>query len=83
MATFVPTSLVPAARDEARLVVLQRGLTEAERAFSDEAPVIGLGAAFTKWGSATAVNMAGPLGQPFFSIWHRASPTAPWHYIAG
>ena len=23
-----------------------------------------------------------PQGTPFFTIWHRASPTAPWRYIA-
>lgn len=143
MAPLVPPQLVPSARDDARRAVLQRGLSEAERAFSDEAQTIGLGAAFTKWGGETAVNMggpasveyvvgaaaigrsvgagapgatspvewstdvaivassgdlgisfgyirphappasaAGPQGQPFFTIWHRASPTAPWRYIA-
>ena len=39
---------------------LRKALAEAERAFSDEAQTIGLGAAFTKWGSETAVNMGGP-----------------------
>jgi hypothetical protein len=140
---LVPARLVPPVADEARRAALERSLTEAERAFSDEAQTIGLGAAFTKWGSATAVNMggpnsaeyvvgaeaigrsvgagapgttspvewstdvamvassgdlgisfgyirphgkpadgAGPQGQPFFTIWYRASPTAPWRYIA-
>ena len=143
MAPLLPTSLVPPARDAARLAVLQRGLSGAERAFSDEAQTVGLGAAFTKWGSPTAVNMGGPTsaqyvvgaeaigrsvgagapgptspvewstdvaivassgdlgisfgyirprakagdgaapqGQPFFTIWYRASPTVPWRYIA-
>ena len=143
MAPLVPPRLVPVARDDARQHALERGLSDAERAFSDEAQTIGLGAAFTKWGSATAVNMGGPdsaeyvvgaaaigrsvgagapgttspvewstdvalvassgdlgisfgyirphaapasgaapQGQPFFTIWHRASPTAPWRYIA-
>lgn len=143
MAPLVPARLVPAARDDARQHALERGLSDAERAFSDEAQTIGLGAAFTKWGSATAVNMGGPdsaeyvvgaaaigrsvgagapgttspvewstdvalvassgdlgisfgyirphaapasgappQGQPFFTIWHRASATAPWRYIA-
>ena len=120
-----------------------KSLADAERAFSDEAQKIGLGAAFTKWGSATAVNMGGPnsagfvvgpeaigksvgagapgptspvdwstevglmassgdlgisfgyirpnakpadgttpQGTPFFTIWHRATPTSPWRYIA-
>jgi hypothetical protein len=120
-----------------------RELSAAEKAFSDEAQNIGLAAAFTKWGSPTAVNMGGPnsagyvvgpeaigksvgagapgttspvewstdvaiaassgdlgvsfgyirptarpadgstpQGQPFFTIWHRASPAGPWRYIA-
>ena len=143
MPPLVPARLVPAVADAARRAALERGLTDAERAFSDEAQTIGLGAAFTKWGSATAVNMGGPnsaeyvvgaeaigrsigagapgttspvewstevaivassgdlgisfgyirprakaadgvapQGQPFFTIWHRASPTGPWRYIA-
>jgi ketosteroid isomerase-like protein len=141
--TLVPARLVQAVTDAAHRAALERGLTDAERAFSDEAQTIGLGAAFTKWGSATAVNMGGPnsaeyvvgaeaigrsigagapgttspvewstevaivassgdlgisfgyirprakaadgvapQGQPFFTIWHRASPTGPWRYIA-
>ncbi len=143
MPPLVPPALVPAVSDGARLAMLEGGLAEAERAFSDEAQRIGLGAAFVKWGSATAVNMGGPAsaafvvgadaigrsvgagapgttspvewstdvaivassgdlgisfgyirphgapgtgarpqGQPFFTIWHRASATAPWRYIA-
>ena len=42
-----------------------KSLADAERAFSDEAQKIGLGAAFTKWGSETAVNMGGPNSAGF------------------
>jgi ketosteroid isomerase-like protein len=144
MAPLLPAALVPPVSG---VPVTQtppsKSLADAERAFSDEAQQIGLGAAFTKWGSVTAVNMGGPnsagyvvgpeaigksvgagapgttspvewstevgvmassgdlgisfgyirpngkppggappQGSPFFTIWHRASPTAPWRYIA-
>jgi ketosteroid isomerase-like protein len=143
MAPLLPSALVPAKSDAAHLDALRASLSGAERAFSDEAQTIGLGAAFTKWGSETAVNMGGPNnagyvvgavaigknvgagapgptspvewstdvalvassgdlgisfgyirphgkppegappnGSPFFTIWHRASATAPWRYIA-
>jgi ketosteroid isomerase-like protein len=143
MTPLLPARLVAATSDPATLEALRRSLAGAERAFSDEAQRIGLGAAFTKWGSATAVNMGGPAsagyvvgaaaigtsvgagapgptspvewstevgivassgdlgisfgyirpnatppagapanGQPFFTIWYRATPDAPWRYIA-
>ncbi|MGD9906300.1 MAG: DUF4440 domain-containing protein [Vicinamibacterales bacterium] len=143
MAPLLPAALVPPRPDAAHLAALQKDLAAAERAFSDEAQQVGLGAAFTKWGSDTAVNMGGPTsasyvvgasaigrsvganapgptspvewstevavvassgdlgisfgyirpngppppgappnGTPFFTIWHRPSPTAPWRYIA-
>jgi ketosteroid isomerase-like protein len=143
MAPLLPVALVPARADAAHLAALQQDLSAAERAFSDEAQKVGLGAAFTKWGSDTAVNMGGPNsagyvvgaaaigrnvgagapgptspvewstdvaivassgdlgisfgyirpngpppagappnGSPFFTIWYRPSPTAPWRYIA-
>jgi ketosteroid isomerase-like protein len=143
MAPVLPATLVPARNDAAHLEALRKDLAAAERAFSDEAQQVGLGAAFTKWGSDTAVNMGGPNnagyvvgaaaigknvgagapgptspvewstdvalvassgdlgisfgyirpngkppegappnGTPFFTIWHRQSPTAPWRYIA-
>lgn len=142
MEPLLPTSLVAVPRDATVIDALRR-LSAVEKAFSDEAQRIGLEAAFTKWGSPTAVNMGGPnsagytvgaeaigkavgasapgstspvewstdvaivassgdlgisfgyirpnarppdgsipQGQPFFTIWHRASPTAPWRYIA-
>ncbi len=60
MTPVLPAALVPANNDAAHLEALRQNLTAAERAFSDEAQQVGLGAAFTKWGSATAVNMGGP-----------------------
>jgi ketosteroid isomerase-like protein len=119
-------------------------LEEAERAFSRDAQVMGLGPAFAKYGSPEAMNLGGPqpgftLGNeaiarlvaegaegtggsrspvtwgpdqvivagsgdlgvsigmivtnaepppgrpkavPFFTIWRRASPDAPWRYVA-
>ena len=60
MTPLLPTSLVAPATDVARGEALRQSLVEAERAFSDESQTIGLGAAFSKWGSETAVNMGGP-----------------------
>jgi ketosteroid isomerase-like protein len=141
MAPLLPARLVPA--DASRVAAHEASLSAAEKAFSDEAQTVGLGAAFTKWGSDTAVNMGGPdsagyvvgaaaigknvgagapgstspvewstdvalvassgdlgisfgyirpnaksadgkipQGNPFFTIWHRSSTTAPWRYIA-
>lgn len=124
---------------EARGPALER----AERAFSDEAQVIGLGPAFAKYGTADSMNLGGaanagfvfgaeaiaklvsegqPAGGstlnwsadrvvvaasgdlgvsighirfneraadgseraaiPFFTVWRRAAPDQPWHYVA-
>jgi ketosteroid isomerase-like protein len=60
MAPLLPAALVPVKSDAAHLDALRVSLSGAERAFSDEAQTIGLGAAFTKWGGETAVNMGGP-----------------------
>jgi len=118
-------------------------LAEAERSFSRDAQVIGLGPAFAQYGSADAMNMGGAedaafvigataiadvvvrgrpatgspvswgpervlvassgdlgvtigmiypnapaadgsraAGFPFFTVWHRPNPAAPWRYIA-
>lgn len=59
MAPLLPAALV-AARTGPVDLELVRSLSAAERAFSNEAQSIGLGPAFTKWGSDTAVNMGGP-----------------------
>jgi ketosteroid isomerase-like protein len=60
MPPLLPTALMPARNDAAHLEALRKDVAAAERAFSDEAQQVGLGAAFTKWGSDTAVNMGGP-----------------------
>jgi hypothetical protein len=143
MTPSMPDKLVPSSEDPTMRASFVQSLTAAEKAFSDEAQKIGLGAAFAKYGSADAMNMGGPseagfvigadaigkavgAGQPangssvswsaesaivassgdlgitfgyirphapdgtspppapipFFTIWRRASPTAPWRYIA-
>jgi ketosteroid isomerase-like protein len=143
LASSLPAQLKPVATDATTLAGHRQSLMAAEQAFSDEAQKIGLGAAFTKYGSADAMNMGGPnaasfvigneaigrdvgSGQPtdssplswsaetaivassgdlgvtfgyirqnaptgttsaqppipFFTIWRRASPTAPWRYVA-
>jgi ketosteroid isomerase-like protein len=60
MAPLLPAALVPVRSDAAHLNALRASVSGAEKAFSDEAQTIGLGAAFTKWGSESAVNMGGP-----------------------
>jgi hypothetical protein len=51
--------------DSAAVARYEASLDSAERAFSDEAQRIGLGAAFAKYGSADAVNMGGPDSPEF------------------
>lgn len=61
---MMPASL-PAAMvtpDRSRLAAAESSLAAAEKAFSDEAQKIGLGAAFTKYGAADAVNMGPEAG---------------------
>lgn len=142
VAPAVPAAIVAASLDTAAIARFRESLAQAERAFSNEAQVIGLGPAFARHGSADAVNMGGPndvgfvtgaaaigraigsrgdsttssvswaadyrvivassgdlgitfgmirpnapaegqpAGFPFFTIWRRAGPTAPWRYIA-
>jgi ketosteroid isomerase-like protein len=141
LALSLPAKLVPVVRDAAVVARYAKEVDAAERAFSGEAGVIGLGPAFAKYGSADAINIGppdvsdfvigseaigksvgggGPPGPskiswapdhvvaassgdfgatigyieipadgnrpagrvPFFTIWRRASPTAPWRYIA-
>ena len=143
MTPSTPEKLVPSPSDPAARASFVESLTAAEKAFSDEAQKIGIGAAFTKYGLPDAMNMGGPdepgfvmgadaigksvgAGQPtnssavnwsaesaivaasgdlgvtfgfirqnapdaaspapaavpFFTIWRRSSPTAPWRYIA-
>ena len=139
----LPDHLVSPTSDSAVIRAHAASVADAERAFSAEAQVIGLGPAFEKFGRADAVNMGGPqsaefvrgnvaIGQsvgagataddlviwgpehvfvassgdlgvtigtieigrksagdgaprqrvPFFTIWRRDGPGAPWRYIA-
>ncbi len=141
MPPVLPDLMVAPSQDSAALESHRASLVAAERAFSDDAQVIGLGKAFAKHGSADSVNVNagrpgftvsseaigrnveafrpgpgspatwgttiaivassgdlgvslgtsftnGPDGKPgptptqtFFTIWRRASPSAPWRHI--
>ena len=59
MAPALPALVVPANTDSAAVERHRSSLDQAERAFSDRAQKIGLGAAFAQFGSADAVNMGG------------------------
>lgn len=63
----LPATLVPATADATALASHRTSLMKAEKDFSDEAQVIGVGPAFAKWGSADAMNLGGP-GNPGFVI---------------
>lgn len=67
MAPALPLHLVPPTSDSALIAMHKASLEAAEKAFSDEAQKIGVGAAFAKHGSADAVNM-GPSNQPMFTV---------------
>lgn len=138
MAPALPAKLTAPLADSAVISAFVTSLAAAEKSFSDEAAVIGLGPAFEKYGRADAMNIGrdaaftfgnveiakgvgGPAptqastlvwgadyraivassgdlgvsigyirrkddpsapGQPFFTIWRRESPAAPWRYIA-
>ena len=57
MAPLLPAKLVAPAKDPALVATLGGSLAAAEKAFSDEAQTIGLGAAFRRNGRADAMNM--------------------------
>jgi hypothetical protein len=147
----LPAQIVTAPSDAAAIERSRESLADAERSFSRDAQAMGIGAAFTLYGSPDAANFGGPdvatfvfgneaigaavgagsppnsspvswgpektivagsgdfgvtIGyiirnqaavdpsasagpggktpppQPFFTIWRRASPAAPWRYIA-
>lgn len=139
LAPSLPAKIVAPSSDPATLAAYGKSLGDAEQAFSDEAAVIGLSAAFLKFGRADAMNMGrdpaftignepiaksveppenfgkpsqlvwksdhtvmvassgdlgvsigwirrtsdpGAAGIPFFTIWRRDNPSAPWRYIA-
>lgn len=144
MASVLPAAIVGPAKDAALVEQYRKSLQDAETAFSNDAQVMGIGPAFTKWGSPDAINLGPPdvpvfivgndrigvgvgggsqapgspvkwgadfktivaasgdfgvtighivpnapgadgkpqPGRPFFTIWSRANPSAPWRYIA-
>ncbi|MGE0866607.1 MAG: nuclear transport factor 2 family protein [Vicinamibacterales bacterium] len=144
MANVLPAVIVQPTADAALIEQYRKGLADAETAFSNDAQTMGIGPAFTKYGSPDAINLGPPdvpvfivgndrigvgvgggstapgspvtwgpdlrtivaasgdfgvtighivpnapgangkpqPGRPFFTIWHRANPSAPWRYIA-
>jgi hypothetical protein len=143
LAPALPAALQAPARDATVIAAHRASVIQAERDFAGEAQVIGLRAAFAKYGSADAMNIGGPTnagfvlgneaiatsvsqgspegpspvnwgadralvassgdlgvtfgfiepndapaaGQPkprfpFFTVWRRAAPGAPWRYVA-
>jgi len=67
MEPSLPERMVPPSTEAARTTAFGEGLAAAEKAFSDEAQKIGIGAAFAKHGRPDAVNMGGPK-EPGFVI---------------
>jgi hypothetical protein len=65
MAAVLPMRLVHASSDAAAIEKHAAGLAAAEKAFSDLAQTVGLGAAFARNGRADAVNMGGPKDAAF------------------
>jgi hypothetical protein len=61
----LPAALVAPTTDASTLERHRTSLAAAEKAFSDEAQSIGLGPAFTKYGSADAMNLGGPSDTAF------------------
>jgi len=65
MPPALPARIVPVTSDANVIERHRASLDQAERAFSDEAQIIGLGPAFAKHGSADAVNLGGPNNPAF------------------
>ena len=65
MTSSMPEKIVSSSSDPAMRASFVQSLSAAEKAFSDEAQQIGLGAAFAKYGSADAMNMGGPNDTAF------------------
>ena len=64
-APALPDRMVAPITDAAVIRAHEASVADAERAFSAEAQVIGLGPAFAKYGSDDAVNMGGPTAAAF------------------
>lgn len=60
MPPALPPRMIDMSTDERTVARYRRTLDAAERAFSDEAQVIGIGPAFVKYGSADAINLGPP-----------------------
>ncbi len=65
VAPALPPKMIAATTDAAVIAAHRASIEAAERSFSEEASVIGLGPAFAKYGSADAVNMGGPAAVEF------------------
>jgi ketosteroid isomerase-like protein len=65
MPPALPPALVAPSLDSALIARYRQSLDSVERAFSAEAEVIGLGAAFAKYGSSDAINLGGPADTGF------------------
>lgn len=63
--SILPDALVAPVTDAAALERHGRSLAQAERDFSAEAQVIGIGPAFERFGSADAMNLGGPAEAGF------------------
>ena len=65
MAPSLPPAIVTPNSNSAEVERFRESLSAAEQAFSDRAQVVGLGAAFTEFGRADAMNMGGPNNAQF------------------
>lgn len=66
-APSLPSRLVAPVTDPAVIEAHRASLVAAEKAFSDDAQVIGVGPAFVKWGRDDATNFGDP-GKPGFTV---------------
>jgi hypothetical protein len=65
MAPSLPPATVPPNTNAAEVERARESLAAAEQAFSDRAQIVGLGAAFTEFGRADAMNMGGQNNPQF------------------
>lgn len=78
VAPALPAKMVAPSSDAARTERFRASLDAAERAFSDDAKVVGLGVAFARYGSADAVNLGGANDVAFV-----VGPTAIGKLVSG
>lgn len=65
MPPALPPRMVAPSTDTAAIARFRRSLDSTERAFSAESQILGLGAAFAKYGTADAINLGGPNDTAF------------------